>query len=115
MRRLRVALAVCALAAAPAALPAQQTTTQQQPPAPKVNPSKPTTPAHPHPAPSGAYSYHNHGSHGNPYANGYPLLIDGSVINRVLATPSPKPKHTPAARTSNGEQVFETHSTDDAR
>ena len=111
MRRLRAALAACALAAAPAALAAQQT---QPPP---VHPHPPIThPVHPHPTPSGAYANHNHGRNGNPYGAGYPLVIDGSALNRILATPSPKPKHTPAAAlTAHGEQVFETHSTDDNR
>jgi hypothetical protein len=48
--------------------------------------------------------------------NGYPVVIDSTVMNRFLATPTPAPKHTPAARPkTNGQDVFETHSTDDAR
>jgi hypothetical protein len=87
MRRLHAALVACALAAVPVALTAQQT--QPHP-----------HPVHPHPGASGAY-------------RGYPLLIDGSIVNRVLATPSPKPKRTPKPQPKFGEQTFETHSTTD--
>ena len=100
MRRLRAALVACALAAVPAALTAQQTQTPNVHPHPPV--TRPQHPVHPHPGASGAY--------GN-----YPLLIDGNVVNRFLATPSPKPKRTPAAKPQFGEQTFETHSTNDAR
>ena len=96
MPRLHAALAACALAAVPVALTAQQTP-------PNVHPNPPVThphPAHPHPGASGAY-------------RGYPLLIDGNIVNRVLATPSPKPKRTHAPRPQFGEQTFETHSTTD--
>lgn len=119
MRRFRVALAVCALVAAPAALLAQQTQQQQTPQhqPPNVRTIPPVTrPGHPRPGASGAYAQHNHGRSANPYANSYPIVINGAAMNRLLATPSPKPKRTPAAhRLPNGEQVFETHSTDDAR
>ena len=106
----RVALAACALAAAPAVLLAQQT----QPP--NVRTVPPVKRAHP--MPSAAYTqHHTNGHSGNRNANSYPVVIDASVINRFLATPTPGPKRTPAAaqRPKYGEQTFETHSTDDAR
>jgi hypothetical protein len=37
------------------------------------------------------------------------------MMNRYLATPTPAPKHTPAPRSKHGQDVFETHSTDDAK
>jgi hypothetical protein len=53
---------------------------------------------------------------GNRYGNSYPVVIDGSLVNRYLATSTPKPKHTPPVHNANnGQDVFETHSTDDAK
>lgn len=49
-------------------------------------------------------------------ANSYPVVIDSSVLNRYLATPAPAPKRKPTPPPDNhGQDVFETHSTDDAR
>jgi len=107
MHPLRVALAACALFAAPAALLAQQGQPGTQSPNAVSNP--PVRP--PHPRPSGGFAHRPN----QRYANGYPIVIDGSVINRLLATPTPAPKHTHAAHPNNGEQVFETHSTTDNR
>ncbi len=114
MRRLPAALVACALAAAPVALtaqtpPSQTTAVRTIPPV--------TRPGHAHPQPgaSGSAAYRNHNRKGNPYAGSYPVVIDGNAMNRLLATPTPKPKHSPAAKAPYGEQTFETHSTNDAR
>ena len=99
MHPARIAFAACGLFAAPVALLAQSTP-------PNVRPIPVVT--GPHPFPSGGHSQHR--------SNRYPIVIDGSVLNRYLATPTPAPKHTPAHhQKSNGEDVFETHSTDDAK
>jgi hypothetical protein len=54
------------------------------------------------------------------YNNGrYPVIIDGSIVNRYLGTPAPaatptkrpKPKYT---KRPDGEDQFETHSSTDA-
>jgi len=102
MRALRAAFAACVLITAPSALLAQ--TAAPQPPF--IRPIPPNT--RPRPLPSGAVRPH-------PYRrNGYPVVIDGSVIDRYLATPTPAPKHKPTPHPkSNGQDVFETHSTTD--
>ncbi len=68
-------------------------------------PARPTPPGHRPPG-------YRPGTNGR-----YPVLIDGSVVNRYLATPSPKPTptHKPAAhKPANGQDQFETHSSTDA-
>ena len=110
MLPLRVAIAVCVIFAAPSALLAQttQSTTQQ---APHVRPIPPAK--RPHPGPTGASRYRP--SHPR-RSNAYPVVIDGSFFNRYLATPTPAPKRKPTPRPkNNGQDVFETHSTDDAK
>jgi hypothetical protein len=109
VRPLPAALAACALLAAPLALSAQTFT--QKPLPPNVRTVPPVK--RPHPMPTGAM---HHYPNGNRNGNSYPVVIDGSVLNRYLATSTPKPKHTPAMHhTSDGQDVFETHSTDDAK
>jgi hypothetical protein len=111
VRPLPAALAACALFAAPLALSAQTFT--QRPLPPNVRTVPPVKRAHP--MPTGGTRM-QHGQNGNRNAVSYPVVIDGSVLNRYLATPTPAPKHTPAAHhTNNGQDVFETHSTDDAK
>jgi hypothetical protein len=113
VRLLPAALAACALFAAPVVLSAQPFT--QQPLPPNVRPLPPDK--RPHPMPTGG-TYHPMPHHPNGNRNGttYPVVIDGSVLNRYLATPTPVPKHTQAPHhTNNGQDVFETHSTDDAK
>jgi hypothetical protein len=93
------------LLAAPSALLAQSSPPQP----PNVRPIPPHV--LPHPMPTGAHRPNNQRRF-----NQYGVLIDGSVIDRYLATPTPAPKHTHAARPkSNGQDVFETHSSDDAK
>ncbi|GEM_PF-3427396 len=113
MHPLPAALAACALFAAPVALSAQQFT--QQPLPPNVRTIPPVK--RPHPVPTGAmHRPMPNRPNGNRNGTMYPVVIDGSVVNRYLATPTPAPKHTPAAHhTNNGQDVFETHSTDDAK
>ena len=104
MRPLRIAFAACMLCAAPSVLLAQS--------APPQRPSvRPIPPNHrPHPMPTGAHRPNQH------RPNQYPVLIDSSVMNRYLATPAPGPKRTATPRPNNhGQDVFETHSTDDAK
>ena len=93
MRPLPVALAACALFAAPVTLSAQ---------------SPPVT--RPHPIPPGAMHRPNRNQNGAMY----PVVIDGSVLNRYLTTPAPKHTHPPH-HMNNGQDVFETHSTNDAK
>ena len=107
MLALRAALAACVFSAAPTALLAQSVPPQP----PNVQPTPPVK--RPHPVPTGAFS-HRPNQHG-PNSRSYPVVIDGSLINRYLATPTPAPKRTPAPRPGNGQDVFETHSTDDAK
>ncbi len=125
MRLLRAALALCALASVPAVLSAQ-TVPQQQAPHAAVPPARRSLPyKRPVPAPTAANRHHQRPTNPN-RANGYgvsstgngqyQVLIDSSVVNRYLATPTPAPKHQPTPRPkSNGEDVFETHSSDDAK
>jgi hypothetical protein len=104
VRPLPAVLAACALFAAPVALSAQAFNQQPLPPNTRTAPPV----KRPHPMPTGAMHRRN--------GTSYPVVIDGSVLNRYLATPTPAPKHTPAAHhTNNGQDVFETHSTDDAK
>ena len=113
MRRpLPAALAACALFAAPAALSAQAF--NQQPLPPNVRTIPPVK--RPHPVPTGATHHPMPPHHANRNATTYPVVIDGSFINRNLATPTPAPKRTQAPHhTNNGQDVFETHSSDDAK
>jgi hypothetical protein len=114
VRPLAPALAALALFAAPVALSAQPFTQQPLPPPH----GHPVPPVKPHPFPTGGSHRPMPPYHGNGNRNGttYPIVIDGSIVNRYLATPTPAPKHTQAAHhTNNGQDVFETHSTDDAK
>jgi hypothetical protein len=104
VRALRIAFAACMLCAAPSALLAQSTPPQP----PNVRPIPPVR--RPHPMPTGAHQPNQHRS------NQYPVVIDSSVMNRYLATPTPGPKRTATPRPNyHGQDVFETHSTDDAK
>jgi hypothetical protein len=109
MRPLRVAFAACVLFAAPAALLAQ---TAQQP-APSQHPVvQPIPGTRPRPTPTRPRPNNRLRQ-----STGYPVIIDSSVVNRFLGTPSPTPQHkpTPKPRPTNyhGQDVFETHSTED--
>jgi len=101
VRAFHAAGAAFALFLAPAALPAQ--------------PGAPTIPQvkRPHPAPGGAFRHRPHRPHRH-RTTAYPVIIDGSAFVRYLATPTPVPKHKPTPRPTNGQDVFETHSTSDA-
>jgi len=114
MRALPAALVACALAALPAALTAQPRPANPivNPPAPPANPAHPITkPRPPHPRPSGGYRP-------NGYNNAYPYYPNVNVdASQYLATPNPH--HTPSNTTkppkpANGQEVFSTHSTNDA-
>jgi hypothetical protein len=116
VRPVPAALAACALFVAPVALSAQPFNQQPLPPNARTVP--PVKRPHPMPIATGGMHHPNspHHSNGNRYGTSYPIVIDGSVLNRYLATPTPAPKHTPATHhTNNGQDVFETHSTDDAK
>jgi hypothetical protein len=110
VRPLAAALAACALFAAPVALSAQSMT--QQPVPPNMRTVPPVT--RPHTMPTG-------GTMRRPITrrqNGisYPVVIDGSYLNRYVVAPAPSPKHTQTPRhTASGEDIFETHSSDDAK
>jgi hypothetical protein len=104
---LRIALAACVLFVAPAALLAQPVPPQPPQP-PNVRPIPPVRPVRPRPIPTGA-----HRPNPNRSSAAYPVFVDGSVMNRYLATPAPKPTRKPTPRPKNGQDVFETHSTDD--
>jgi hypothetical protein len=102
---LAVAVAVCAL---PAALGAQET-----PISAPIQPARPAyirPPYTPKPAKPGKPSKPNAGMHR------YPILIDGSIVNRYLATPGPTPKpaptHKPTPRPANAPDQFGTHTND---
>jgi hypothetical protein len=106
MRPLRVAFAACVLFAAPAALlaqPAQQPAPSQHPvvqPIPGIRPRP--TPARPRP------------NNRHRQSTAYPIVIDSSVVNRFLPPPTPAPQRKPTPRPpKNGQDVFETHSTED--
>jgi hypothetical protein len=68
----------------------------------------------PHPMPSGALRPHRHHPPHRRRPGSYPVVIDGSAFVPHFATPAPAPKHQPTPRPSNGQDVFETHSTSDA-
>jgi hypothetical protein len=105
MRALRAAFVACALLAAPAALFAQSVPAQH----PASHPPKPNP--NPHPRPSGGAGH-------RPSPNYSPTVyVDGtSVLNHYYsATPIPAPKHKATPHPSNGQEVFSTHSTDDAK
>jgi hypothetical protein len=119
MRPLRTAFTLMfAALALPTALLAQS------PVAVPLNPGRPTyirppyTPRPVRPTPPGyrppGYRPGNNGH----YPLIIPLIIDGSVVNRYLATPGPtprpKPAHKPTHRPNNGQDQFETHSSTDA-
>jgi hypothetical protein len=100
MRPLLVALAACLFAAAPAASLAQQTPPQQQP---VMHPIPPVRP--PRPVPTHAFN-----RRGNLR---YPVGV--GVYPTVLVNADTAPKHKPTPRPKNAEDVFETHSTNDAK
>ena len=104
MRGLRIALGACLLFTAPA-LVAQ--------PLPPQAPNVRTIPPYKRPHPVATARNPHRPTHRSNAA--YPVVIDGSLVNRYLATPTPAPKHTPAPHSRNGQDVFETHSTDDAK
>jgi hypothetical protein len=106
VRPLSAALAACALFAAPVALSAQPFTQQPLPPSARTVPLV----KRPHPMPTGAMRRPNRNRNGAMY----PVVIDGSALNRYLATPAPKHTQIPH-HTNNGQDVFETHSTNDAK
>ena len=105
MRPLRVAFAACVLFAAPTALLAQSA---QQPVAaigaqhPVVKPIPGIRPRPTQPRPN------------NRRRPAFPIIIDSSVVDRFLPPPQPAPQYKRAPRlTKSGEDVFETHSTED--
>jgi hypothetical protein len=98
VRPLLVAFAACVFAAAPAALLAQQPVPPQAPHQPIVHPIPPVHPNH---------SFNHRGNQFGYSVGVYPTVI-------VNTTPAPAPKHkTP--RPQFAQDVFETHSTDDAK
>ena len=118
MRRLCVALAACTLVAAPVGLLAQQVAPPIAKPAPPGQPGMPARPpghggtpgkpGHPQPRPSGYNP--------NRYNNYTPYVYIDAAPYLATPTPKPKPKQTPAAHhTNNGQEVFSTHSTNDAK
>jgi hypothetical protein len=106
MRPLRIALAACMLFATPALV------TEPLSPQPPQPPNVRTIPPfkRPHPAATGRNPHRPHRPNVSPV-----VVIDGSFVDRYLATPGPKSKRTPVPRANNGQDVFETHSTDDAK
>jgi hypothetical protein len=113
VRPLGVALAACVLFATPAPLLAQQPAALPigaQPPV--VQPLPPARPHPPRPAPTRPNNRHRP-------TTPYPVIIDSSVVNRFLGPPAyyaPAPVHkaTPRPKVApNGQDVFETHSTED--
>jgi hypothetical protein len=104
VRPLRVALAACVLFAAPAPLLAQST--GQQPP--NVRPIPPVR--RPHPMPTGGFRPNGQ------RANRFPIVIDGSLMDQYLTTQGSVPPRKAKPRANyHGQDVFETHSTDDAK
>jgi hypothetical protein len=110
MRAMRAAFAALALSVVPVALSAQTAGTQFHQPAPMPGHPQPPAvhpqpPVRPHPRPPSSRNRNN-----------FPIVIDGSVVDRYLATPAPAPNHTAKAKPAVhpfGQQVFETHSTSD--
>jgi len=115
---LRAALALVVLAGPPAVILAQA---PQQVPLPPPSAHRSPPYKRPHAVPTGSHMRRPNPNHATGYGTGsgnnqYQVLIDSSVVNRYLATPTPAPKHKPTPRPkSNGEDVFETHSSDDAK
>jgi hypothetical protein len=103
VRPLLVAFAACVFAAAPAALLAQQLVPPHAPQQPIVHP---IPPVRPRPVPTHSFNHH-----GNQF--GYSVGVYPTVI--VNATPAPASKHKATPRPQFAEDVFETHSTDDAK
>jgi hypothetical protein len=100
VRPLLVAFAACVFAAAPAASLAQLPVPPQQPIV------HPIPPVHPRPVPPHSFNHR-----GNQF--GYAVGVYPNVI--VNATPALAPKHKPTPRPEYAQDVFETHSTDDAK
>lgn len=103
-----LALPAAVLAQTPIAAPLYPTRPQYVRPPYMLRPERPTLRRQPPP-------HHRPGY--RPGANGpYQVYIDGSVVNRYLATPNPKPTptHTPSHRPNNGQDQFETLSSTDA-
>ena len=111
MRPLRVAFAACVLIATPVTLLAQTALQPIPPQPPVVKPLPPVRPRPPHPAPTRPRPNNRYRP-----TTAYPVIIDSTVINRFLGTPSPTPLHKATPRPkppANGQDVFETHSTED--
>jgi hypothetical protein len=111
VRALRIALATGVLFATPAViaepLPPQS---PHQPQPPKSHVASPMK--RPHPAPTPRHPYRPHDRNNARY----PVIIDGSVVDRYLVTPAPPAKRTATPRPkNNGQDVFETHASDDAK
>ena len=90
----------------PSALFAQSAPAHDVPFAHPVRPASPRPPMRPRP-PSHRPGHTN---------NRYPIVIDGSVVDRYLATPvphvpAPVPAHKPTPRPPGAPDVFEQHST----
>jgi hypothetical protein len=104
VRPLLVAFAACVFAAAPAALLAQQ---PAQAPLPPQRPFvRPIPPVRPRPVPTRP-------SHHRANQTQYPIGVYPMVIVNPTPTPAPNRKATP--RPKNAQDVFETHSSDDAK
>jgi hypothetical protein len=107
VRGSRIALAACVLFATPAIV--AQPIPPQGPASPHVRTIPPFKRPHP---PARPRAPHRPVHRQNPV---YPVVIDGSLVDRYLATPTPAPKRTAPPRSKNGQDVFETHSTGDAK
>ena len=115
MRALHAAFGACvlsaALAAAPAALLAQSAPAQSRP-----HPAHP--PAHPSKPPPHGHGHGHGGSKHRPRPSYSPnVYVDATtVLNHYYsATPAPAPKKHQATPLPNGQEVFSTYSTDDAK
>jgi hypothetical protein len=100
VRPLLVAFAACVFAAAPAALLAQQPMPPQQPVV------RPIPPVHPQPVPANSFNHRR-----NQF--GYSVGVYPTVYFNAM--PAQAPKHKPTPRPQFAQDVFETHSTDDAK
>ena len=103
MRPLLVALAACVFAAAPGTLLAQQTAPPHASQQPIVHPIPPVRP--PRPVPPNTFN-----RRGNLR---YPVGV--GVYPNFIVNADPAPKYKPTPRPKNAEDVFETHSTNDAK
>jgi hypothetical protein len=103
---LRLALAACVLFSAPALV--AEPIPPQAPASPHVRTIPPFKRPHPVTRPRAPHRPAHR-------QNVYPVVIDGTLVDRYLATPAPASRRTAPPPSKNGQDVFETHSTDDAK